>query len=287
VNARTSTFLVICLVLVTLSGCGAIEGGLIYFGLVSKETDPAVLNRKLEAHDEWYLSEVTRPSHPGVLLVPGCAGTHAFHRTWARFFVESGFIALLIDSFQARGIKTEAELEDVCEGEKLWGFERAGDVLLSLHRLRSHPLVNPEEVYAVGWSHGGWAVLDAVALGAREERLPMLSEELDGSLSGVRGIAAIYPYCGFGNHVARFGWPDKAIEGLFVIAENDANIESVPCIELAERLQQQQQPIELLRVDAQHWFDNPEGFDLAPHVYSDDAAEQTRSRILALFGDRT
>lgn len=257
---------------------------MIYYGLVSVRIDPAVLNEQLQAHDSWYLPESPEFHLPGVLLVPGCAGTQDFHRAWAQDLVESDFIVLLVDSFKARGIDTEAELESVCEGERLWGFERAGDVLVSLGRLRVHPQVNEREIYMIGWSHGGWAVLDAVALGTEKNRPPMLSSHLDQPLSGVRAVVALYPYCGFGNHVARFGWPDNSISGLLVIASRDRNIDPGPCISLAARLRAEGQPIELMNVEADHWFDNPAGFDIVPHVFSAEATERSRHAILSLFG---
>ena len=281
---RIRALTVLCAFWSALSGCGPVKAGLIYYGLVREETDPALLNEQLQAHDGWYLPEISDSPYPGVLLVPGCAGTHEFHRAWAQDFVEWGFVALLIDSFRARGIETEVELEAVCEGEKLWGFERAGDVLVSLQRLRTHPQVNEREIYMIGWSHGGWAVLDAVALGTENNRPPMLRTPLDQPLSGVRAVAALYPYCGFGNHVARFGWPDDSIRGLFVIAGRDRNIEPEPSISLATRLRSEDLPIELLSLEADHWFDNPGGFHIDPHAFSAEATERTRHAILTTFG---
>ena len=272
------------LYLLLLSACGPAKGTLVYFGLYSERQAPEALARQLEPYDAWFLPDGAGTGYPGVLMVPGCAGTQAFHREWGRWFALNGMVALLMDSFQVRGIDSASELEAVCEGEHLWGFERAGDVLVTLPRLRSHPRVDPDRLHLIGWSHGGWAVLDAVALGARPERLPMLSRPIIDSLRGVRAAAVLYPYCGFGNHVQRYGW-DSSIRGLLVVADRDRNIEPGPCLELADKLLSDQKPVQLLRVDADHWFDNPEGADIVPHEFDAGATQRVRESLTQLFGE--
>ena len=264
---------------------GPLKGVAVFYGLVDERVDPTVLAQQLEPHDVWFASDHGNVTAPGVMLVPGCTGTHEFHHAWAQLFVDAGFVVLLIDSFKARGVKSDAALDAVCEGEQVWGFQRAGDVLVSLDRLRDHPQINPEKLYLVGWSHGGWSVLDAVALSGRDERLPTLSTPLSNSLAGVQAVAALYPYCGFGNHFDRLGWPSDAIHGLFIVADRDRNVDPQPCIDMAQRLRAQTQSVHLLRVDADHWFDNPEGFQNVPHEYSAKATSEARETILSLFGD--
>jgi dienelactone hydrolase len=104
------------------------------------------------------------------MLLPGCVGTQPFEREWARDFARAGYVALIVDSFTPRGVTSREALDGVCEGDYVWGFERAGDLLVSLDRLRTHAAVAADRLALAGWSHGAWAVMDAVALGASGAR---------------------------------------------------------------------------------------------------------------------
>ena len=52
----------------------------------------------------------------------------------------------------------------ICAGQLLMGSERAGDVLVSIFDARRMPFVDPERLVLIGSSHGGWAIMDLLAL---------------------------------------------------------------------------------------------------------------------------
>jgi dienelactone hydrolase len=56
--------------------------------------------------------------------------------------------------------------------------------------------------------------------------------------------------------------------------------------DFAEVLREQGAPLEVIVLDADHWFDNPEGFDLVAHRHDPLATKRARDRILALLRDR-
>ena len=263
-----------------LAGCGYGEGVAAFYSLTSPSQSPAQLNALLRVHDQWYLPPSHgNGKHPGVLLVPGCAGTRPFHQVWAEFLRTQGFVVLLIDSFAARNISEAADLESVCEGERLWGFERAGDVLVSLQTLRAHPRVDPKSLHLVGWSHGGWSVMDAVSLAGANKRPPLLTELPETSLKGVQSTFALYPYCGFGSFTGRYQWP-ASVRGLLILAQRDQNIEPGPCIDLVHNQRSEGRPLRQKSYDVDHWFDNPTGQDIVPHDYDDTVRDEVRSLLV-------
>lgn len=142
------------------------------------------------------------PEGPGpfacVVQMHGCGGCCPFQDDYARAAVAAGAAALVVDSYPHRRIKPAAALRSVCLGLRLWGRERAGDLYAALAWARTQPRIDATRLYAAGWSHGGWSVLDAAAVSTPAERgrwtrLVDLPEE---PLGGLAGVLAVYPYCG-------------------------------------------------------------------------------------------
>jgi dienelactone hydrolase len=164
----------------------------------------------------------------------------------------------------------------------VWGSERAGDVLVTLDFLRREHAALADRVVLLGWSHGGWAVMDAIAYGGAGRRTPNLKRLPDAPLAGVRAVAAFYPYCGFGTSALRFGWPE-GLTALLLVGKRDTNIDPDRCLEVVERLRQEGADFESVVYDADHWFDNPDGREQVPHVYDDLATGDARRRVSGLL----
>ena len=162
----------------------------------------------------------------------------------------------------------------------LMGVERAGDVLVSLETLRERPNVNSESLHLIGWSHGGWAVMDAATLAAANKRPPLLTELPADALSGVRNAVAFYPYCDFGSFTSELGWP-SGIDGLVILAEKDQTIDPEPCYETIAQQAALSRPLYKQSYAVEHWLDNPLGKDIVPHEYNDTVSNQVRSLILS------
>ncbi len=268
---------------------GIVAGVLAYYGFSVRTSTPTELRELLEPYYIWYEAERSSADlqTPGVLLVPGCLGTQAFHEHWGQRLASSGITALLVDSFSSRGIDSLPRLKGICEGEELWGFERASDVLIALDALRKNPAVDAGNLSLLGWSHGGWSVMDAAALSGHGATPPFLSEDNQLSLAGVGHVFALYPYCGFGSFSSRLGWVDD-IQGHVFLATNDQNIEPGPCREFVASQNASSTlnvNISVQEFNSDHWFDNPEGFDLVEHNYDPVAAEAVAQSIFnAILG---
>jgi len=213
---------------------------------------PAELSALLRPHDTLLKPDGDGP-FPAVIMMDGCGGVHAATRAWNRWFRDQGFVSVLVDSHAARGL--ENKWPQICRGQRLWGRERAGDVLVTLHDLQKLPYVDPKRIVLAGWSHGAWTILDLLALDP-PARLPTSLSDAGGNLDGIAGVVLMYPYCGFAS-LAR----DRVrldVPTVMLMAGADTIVPTPACLEMAER-----------------W--RKEGKDLTTHVYDrlDHAFDQT------------
>ncbi len=74
----------------------------------------------------------------------------------------------------------------------------------------------------IGWSHGGWTIIDALALraGAEMARATGLSDLPGEPLEGLAAAIMVYPYASVGSYVGRRDWR-FAPRALAIVAERD------------------------------------------------------------------
>ncbi len=98
-----------------------------------------------------------------VVMLHGCAGMltksgklSARETVWAEIFTGLGWMALLPDSFTARGYRSICTLKDrPVEPYR----ERPHDAYGALKWLQAQPFVKPDKVALAGWSHGAMTAL--------------------------------------------------------------------------------------------------------------------------------
>lgn len=212
-------------------------------------------------------ADIVKPEGPGpfpvVVQMHGCGGKKAFQQTWAEVARDAGWAAIVLDSYGHRGISRLGAYATVCTGSRLWGRERAGDLYAALEWARRQPWADGERMVAAGWSHGGWAVLDALALQPGAEMAD--AAKLDGlpaePLAGVRGAFLVYPYAGFGSVARRRGLRYDA-RPLALLGSKDLIVGTTA---LRETLQTMPAPTPVV-IDwlegATHAFDEPDAKDL-------------------------
>ena len=165
-----------------------------------------------------YMPEGEGP-FPVVLQFHGCGGMKNLQARWAETARGAGWAVLVVDSYGHRRIDRFGAYATVCTGLQLWGRERAGDLYAMLEWTRTQGWADPSRIAAAGWSHGGWTVLDAMALqpGAEAEKVTRLSGLRDEPLEGLVGAFILYPWQGFGalapSRGLRFDAPVQAIVG--------------------------------------------------------------------------
>ncbi len=145
---------------------------------------------------------------PAIIMLHGCGGPRPFIDDMARLAANAGAVAIVVDSFKPRGIGRMAALATVCTGARLQGRERAGDLFAAIAWARTHDWIDPRRLGAIGWSHGGWTILDALSLQAGRElsRATGLSELPAEPLEGLTAAMAVYPYAGIGSLVGQRRW---------------------------------------------------------------------------------
>ncbi|GAM96742.1 Mlr4903 protein [alpha proteobacterium U9-1i] len=145
---------------------------------------------------------------PVVMMFHGCGGPRPMFNEWARALNEAGIAAINVDSYAPRGISRVGALTTVCTGARLRGRERAGDVYATYAWARAQTWANPQRITAAGWSHGGWTILDALALrsGAEMQRATGLSDLPEEPLADLAGAFFVYPYAGPPSLAGRREW---------------------------------------------------------------------------------
>ena len=178
----------------------------------------------------WFAAAASEGARrPAVLLLHGCGGAYDGKgrlstrlRDYAALLNAQGWHALVLDSLTPRGVN------ELCtQGNAVRPItqqHRRLDALGALAWLAERPDVDAARLAALGWSHGGSAVLAAT-----NERQPDVAQ----STARVRGAVAFYPGCS-----AELKRGHQPVAPMLVLAgERDDWTAAAPCVELAARSQ--------------------------------------------------
>src|SRR5256712_2449317 len=102
---------------------------------------------------------------PAVVLLHGCQGVLPSTRQWGRWFKERGYVALVVDSWAARGITEDCSPAS----PEVMNTERFDDGVGALRYLQSRGDVDRDHVGVIGWCNGG-AFAMALVNGPSHER---------------------------------------------------------------------------------------------------------------------
>ena len=262
-------------------------GGLIgntagrYFGWAVSETDPDELSSSLR---QFY--RVSKPPGPGPfptgLLFSGCDGPKDNMDRWAKMLNDNGWAAIIVDSHSPRNYRDFEVWRLICTGQLLFGSERAGDVLVAISDARKAGFVDKDAIVLIGASHGGWAVMELLALEQDWKLPPNLSRlpdqiPLDDPLGSVLGQILLYPYCGLANRAGQGGWRHQA-PTLFLLSGDDSITPADECMEIVTLLQGRGLPVEtVIFPGVTHGFDQEERSSLSPLRYDAEATAKALS----------
>lgn len=237
----------------------------------------------IRPHTEIRLPETAAQPVPVVIMLHGCGGRRQVQDNYADAVVAAGYAALIINSNEARDIGRFGGMSQVCLALRLLGQERAADIHAGLQIATEHPDLDQERVALLGWSHGGWTVLDALTLAGRDQ-YPRALRDAPAGLPGVKLALAMYPYCGF---PALADGRDLPIEIPLhaILAEDDV---IAPANRCERRLEQGGAHVSFEIYEGQtHAFDEPNAPALDPRiVYNGNAAAQAQRRIVDLLDER-
>ena len=215
---------------------------------------------------------------PVALILHGCGGKTPFLEAYAQTAVEAGYAAIVVDSFKPRGISTLNAKLFVCTGTTLHGVKRAADLFAVLAWLETQAWADAHRVFLAGWSHGGWAIMDAYASGENAARATGLPDADPRRLrTQVKGALLVYPYAGYPGLTTRQGWGGQGPRVFSVLAGKDQVVGWKHPSRALERLTRDGLSVDtLFHADATHAFDDDRANDPRAR-YRPDLFDQTRT----------
>jgi len=267
-----------------LFGCNAVAT---HRGMMAEKRTPEALSATLAPYYRVAMPAGAGP-HPVALLFSGCDGPKDNLDRLSEALVAAGWGAVIVDSHAPRGMDRAEVWRLVCSGVTLPGAERAADVAVAIADARAMPGVDPERVVVVGASHGGWAVLDLMALAGTGEvpwgltQWPVGGAEV--ALEGVSGAVLYYPYCGIATVAGREGWRAD-IPVLMLLVEGDSIADDADCAALAARMAEAGRPVEVVSIPGvTHGFDQAEKALFSTLEFDAAAAEAAVAMTLEFIG---
>jgi len=264
---------------------------IIFAGLMSNATAAGVTARPLDTHTGFLapyldirLPETATGPVPAALMFHGCGGVRQVQDDYALALNEAGYAAVIVDSNAARGIGRMGAMTQVCGGFRLWGQERAADVFAAVAEVRTLDAIDPDRLTLIGWSHGGWTILDALGFEAEASPVPALDHET-GSLDGVESAIIFYPWCGWPSRTDRTGL--HTLRPLqIILSGNDLVARTEPCETAARAAIADGQPVTLDSWDGlSHAFDEPNSPILDPRMqYDAEASARARALVVEVMG---
>lgn len=232
--------------------------------------------------------EIVLPEHvsepvPAIIFFHGCGGERPMHMAHAAAIAEAGYAAIVVDSFEPRGIGRFAAMTQVCAALRLMGQERAADVFAALEIARGVPAIDSQHIVLAGWSHGGWTLLDAMSF-VSEDRRPTALSDGEAGFDGVVRIVPIYPYCGFPARASgRIGAGLPPVD--MILAGRDMVAPNGDCIRLAEQAEAHGADIAVeVWEGLTHAFDDTDAPALDPRMeYNAEAAARLRARLIGIL----
>jgi dienelactone hydrolase len=226
---------------------------------------------------------VTRPEGEGpfpvLIMLHGCGGPRPFQDDIAQVAADAGAAVIKVDSYAPRRIGRVAAIATVCTGARLHGRERAGDLYAAIAWARSQDWVDGNRIAAIGWSHGGWTIMDALSLrsGAEMARATGLNDLPEEPLEGLAGALIVYPYTGVGAFSGRRDWRMAPARSVAIVAERDYIVG--PSRVALERQRARGAPLEVLLFEnTTHAFEDPQAED--PRVRYNPAATEREHALL-------
>lgn len=234
---------------------------------------------------------LVRPATPGphkaAILLSGCDGVHDNMDYWAQVMRDQGRVAMILDSHEPRGLNIAQSWRAVCAAQILTGAERAGDLAIALHALRMMPGIDASDVAILGASHGGWTVMELMALLGGAAPPPGLDAWPAPQPSLARQIGPVimlYPYCGILSGGALAHWPGRA-HGLMILAQNDAITDPEQCREMAAVLAGHGADIDVVTLPGvNHGFDQQERSALSTLEFDAQARAKARALVIDALG---
>lgn len=230
----------------------------------------------LQSDAEILLPDKGEGPYPAVVLMHGCAGRHERDTDYAALANDLGFAVAIVDSLSPRGIGKVGRV-GVCGGLQLRGDQRAADLAATLDHLASRQDIDAENIRLLGWSHGGWSVLELIDDDLDDWASRMTSAGRT-ALAELDAVMLVYPYCADDHVLSADSLSGMQLD--LVVVDGDRSVDEEACLELIQQLRQQGGEVSVtILVGTRH------AFDTVP-IETMNENEQLFSRVAqALFVD--
>jgi dienelactone hydrolase len=255
-----------------------------YYGWTVPRQSPEELSAALR---QYY--RVMKPPGEGPfptgLLFSGCDGPKDNMVRWGEVLNAAGWAAVIVDSHGPRNLQDFDVWRLICTGQLLFGSERAGDVLVAIDDAHNADFVDPDRIVLLGASHGGWAIMELLALEQAWQLPPNLTAlpeaiSIENPLEGIVGQVLLYPYCSLGNRARDEGWRHPA-PTLFILSADDAIAPARDCLKVAENLEDRGLPVETATLEGvTHGFDQQERSELSALEYDAEATAEAEALVV-------
>ncbi len=212
---------------------------------------------------------------PIIIMLHGCGDPHLPQDDYKKAALENGFGYLSIDSLNPRGVRNIIAASTlVCSGTFLWGRERAGDFAIGIKYAKTLDWVDSNNIHAIGWSHGGWTIMDALALETEIYKYSKITDLGETPFESLKTAGIIYPWCGMGSFTQEKGWQRK-VPSHMIIGGSDAVVGDKLLLKCYDKLLEQGVKIEKTIFEkAAHAYDQEESYHPL-HKFRADYKEQT------------
>ena len=238
--------------------------------------DSAVWGEQVAKHSRVFKPAGLGP-FPVALILHGCGGKTPFLEDYARTAVAAGWAAVVVDSLKPRGLTLMDAKLTVCTGLRVRGGKRAADVFAMLSWLEGQNWADASQVFLAGWSHGGWTIMDAYAMGERAALVTGLADATPDRLKAVKGAMLVYPFAGYPSLTIRHGWGQATPPVWSVVAGKDQVVGwKAPKLALDRLARDGLSVDQMFLPDATHAFDDDKANDPRAR-YRPDLFERVRT----------
>lgn len=195
---------------------------------------------------------------PVILMFHGCGRVDEPMPPYIKEAIKSGFACISVDSYGPRHLSTIEALTTVCTGLQLWGRDRAGDLIAVLNWAKTLDWVDNENIHAAGWSHGGWTIMDAIALEDELSEHSRISDLEKNPLEDLKSAFLVYPWCGAGSFSMSRGWK-RNVPSHMIVCGRDVVVGDYLPKRTAQKLKHEGIDIEVTYFECgTHSFDEPQ-----------------------------
>ena len=248
---KTTMIVVFLFFILNLSGCASYEPGSVSRTLNSRSVgtiwftssdgyDLVSYGKSRTVIIEGLLSIPKNHNGGVVILSHGSGGIGILHKNWEYFFIKNGYAVFMLDHFRPRNT-----INVLHSQVRVTEQQMAFDILKASALIQSHPLIDKNRVYHIGWSKGASAGVIAALDNVRK-----MVFQGDTSKKITRFIG-FYPWCGFRAEL-------KASSPVLILHGTEDNYTPISfCETLVEDMKKTGSKIRIKRFEgAMHGFDN-------------------------------